>query len=310
MKIITLPGNPKFNAGLRDYFDKHYPDHAEFVDVTAGFFASGDPKIQLQGNVRNSNVFVVQDSSGYYPSLQDGELETRLAQSVEAWSALSVLPPENRPHLNKLLFALTGIEVGAGGLDEDRLITFLANQYKNSVNDGFMSLLVTLDAVKRADATAITVVQNYFKYARQDRKDRPRVPITAKLAADLIEKASGRFFRGIITTDLHVPQIQGFFDAPVDDVPMTWLIAADIIAYLQKNNLTLDDIVLVSPDVGGHKRLEKIADELDLEKIANILNASDLSGKCGIALYKKGDRQPDGSVTSACFRITKPTTRP
>ncbi len=111
-------------------------------------------------------------------------------------------------------------------------------------NDNLMELLIMIDALKRASAQRITAVMPYFGYARQDRKDQPRVPITAKLVANLLTVAGAN---RILTIDLHAGQIQGFFDIPVDHL----LAVGVFLEYFQK--LNLQDLVIVSPDVGGIK---------------------------------------------------------
>ena len=111
-------------------------------------------------------------------------------------------------------------------------------------NDNLMELLIMIDALKRASAARITAVLPYYGYARQDRKDQPRVPITAKLVADLITVAGSS---RLLTIDLHAGQIQGFFDIPVDH-----LFAINVfVDYYDK--LRLQNLVIVSPDVGGIK---------------------------------------------------------
>src|SRR6202521_2546791 len=111
-------------------------------------------------------------------------------------------------------------------------------------NQNLMELLILIDAARRASAYRITAVIPYFGYARQDRKDQPRVPITAKLVANLLVAAGAN---RVLTLDLHAQQIQGFFDIPVDH-----LYAAPVMyEYLKKKNLP--DLVVVSPDVGGLK---------------------------------------------------------
>ena len=118
------------------------------------------------------------------------------------------------------------------------------------VNDNLMELLVMIDALKRASARRITAVLPYYGYARQDRKVQPRVPITAKLIADLITAAG---CQRVLALDLHAGQIQGFFDIPVDH-----LFAAPVmIDYLGKKDLT--DPVVVAPDAGGVERARAIA---------------------------------------------------
>ena len=112
-------------------------------------------------------------------------------------------------------------------------------------NDNLMELLVMMDALKRSSANRITAVIPYFGYARQDRKDQPRVPITAKLVANLLTVAGAN---RILTMDLHVGQIQGFFDIPVDH-----LFAVGVFKDYFASNQQLKDLVIVSPDVGSIK---------------------------------------------------------
>ena len=124
---------------------------------------------------------------------------------------------------------------------------FLVQPTCPPVNDNLMELLIMLDSCKRASATRITVVIPYYGYARQDRKDEGRVPITAKLIANIITRAGAD---RVLTMDLHAAQIQGFFDVPVDH-----LYAAPVLNdYFVKLGLTPDDIVVVSPDEGSIKR--------------------------------------------------------
>ncbi|HEX7829226.1 MAG TPA: ribose-phosphate pyrophosphokinase [Thermoanaerobaculia bacterium] len=122
-----------------------------------------------------------------------------------------------------------------------------------SVNDHLMELLIMLDAFKRSSADRITAVLPYYGYARQDRKDKPRVPITAKLAADLISKAGAA---RVLTLDLHAAQIQGFFNIPVDH-----LFAAPVIVNHLKT-LNLENLTIVSPDAGGVERARAYAKRL------------------------------------------------
>ena len=121
------------------------------------------------------------------------------------------------------------------------------------VNENLMELLILLDALKRASAYRITAVIPYYGYARQDRKDQPRVPITAKLVANLLTIAGAN---RVLTMDLHAGQIQGFFDIPLDH-----LFAINVfVDYISK--LKLDNLVVVSPDVGGIKTARAYAKRL------------------------------------------------
>jgi ribose-phosphate pyrophosphokinase len=121
------------------------------------------------------------------------------------------------------------------------------------VNDHVMELLILLDAFRRSSASRLTAVMPYFGYARQDKKDKPRVPIAAKLMADLLT-ASGA--DRILTMDLHAAQIQGFFNIPVDH-----LFAAPVLLDAIRE-MELDDLVIVSPDVGGVARARAIGKRL------------------------------------------------
>ena len=133
------------------------------------------------------------------------------------------------------------------------LDVFVIQSVSPPPNENLMELLVLIDALKRASAKRITAVLPYYAYARQDRKDQPRVPITAKLVANLITVSGAD---RLLTMDLHAGQIQGFFDIPVDH-----LFAAPVfIEYLKQ--LGLSDGVVVSPDVGGIKMARAFAKRL------------------------------------------------
>jgi len=122
------------------------------------------------------------------------------------------------------------------------------------VNENIMELLLMLDAFKRSSASRLTAVIPYYGYGRQDRKDKPRVPISAKLVADLLSTAGTD---RVLTMDLHAAQIQGFFDVPVDHL----FAAPVIIDHVSK--LDLPDLTVVSPDAGGVERARAYAKRLD-----------------------------------------------
>jgi ribose-phosphate pyrophosphokinase len=124
------------------------------------------------------------------------------------------------------------------------------------VNDNVMELLIMLDAFRRASARRITAVLPYYGYARQDRKDQPRVPITAKLLANIITEAGAD---RILTMDLHAQQIQGFFDIPVDHLYAYPVISS----YFRQKGLK--DVTVVSPDVGGIKMARAYAKGLNAD---------------------------------------------
>jgi ribose-phosphate pyrophosphokinase len=130
---------------------------------------------------------------------------------------------------------------------------FVVQSTAPPVNENLVELLILLDACRRSSANRITAVLPYFGYARQDRKDRPRVPITAKLVSDLITSAGAN---RILTMDLHAAQIQGFFNIPVDH-----LFAAPVLIE-ELRRLEADDLVLVSPDAGGVERARAFAKRL------------------------------------------------
>ena len=124
--------------------------------------------------------------------------------------------------------------------------------------DNLMELLITIDAARRASARKVTAVIPYFGYARQDRKDQPRVAITAKLIANLITQAGAD---RIIAMDLHAPQIQGFFDIPVDHL------YSSVVLIDHLRNMNIPNLVVVSPDVGGIKMARAYAKRLDAELV-------------------------------------------
>lgn len=121
------------------------------------------------------------------------------------------------------------------------------------VDDNLMELLIMVDAMKRASARHITVIVPYYGYARQDRKTRGREPISAKLVADLMSTAG---VTRVVTMDLHAGQIQGFFDVPVDHLMSTSILAKYI------KSMKLENLTIVSPDLGGVTRARELADRL------------------------------------------------
>ena len=139
---------------------------------------------------------------------------------------------------------------------------FVVQPTCDPTNDNLMELLVMVDAIKRSSAARITTVIPYFGYARQDRRPRSaRVPITAKVVADMICKVGAH---RVLTVDLHADQIQGFFDIPVDNVYASPILLGDI--WRQK----YEDLMVVSPDVGGVVRARAIAKRLDDADLAII----------------------------------------
>lgn len=177
---------------------------------------------------------------------------------------------------------------------------FVIQSTNAPVNNHLMELLIMIDALKRASAGRITAVIPFYAYARQDRKSKPREPITAKLVADLITTAGAD---RVLTMDLHAPQIQGFFNIPVDN-----LYAMPIIAnyFLEKD---LKDVVVVSPDVGGVTRARGLASRLTAPlaivdkrrpkaNVAEVMNViGDINGKNCIMIDDMVDT--GGSVANA-----------
>ncbi|MCJ1480446.1 hypothetical protein MMC06_000601 [Schaereria dolodes] len=188
-----------------------------------------------------------------------------------ATNSIKLLTGNSHPQLAKLVADHLGIEltkimvlqysnqetsvtIGESVRDEDVFV--LQTTAPGDINDGIMELLIMISACKTASARRITAVIPNFPYARQDKKDKSRAPITAKLMANMLQVAGCNH---VITMDLHASQIQGFFNVPVDNLyaePSTlrWI----------RNNLDVKECVIVSPDAGGAKRATSIADRLDL----------------------------------------------
>ncbi|MDG2007347.1 MAG: ribose-phosphate pyrophosphokinase [Alphaproteobacteria bacterium] len=134
---------------------------------------------------------------------------------------------------------------------------FIIQSTSFPANDNLMELLVSIDALRRGSASRITAVLPYFGYARQDRKTGPRTPISAKMVANLITTAGAN---RVLTMDLHAGQIQGFFDIPLDNLYAQPLFTKDII-----DNNRSENLVFVSPDVGGVMRARSFAKKLDAD---------------------------------------------
>lgn len=132
---------------------------------------------------------------------------------------------------------------------------FVLQSSSYPANDHLMELLIMIDALRRSSARRITAVIPYFGYARQDRKPGPRTPISAKLVANLITEAGAH---RVLTLDLHAGQIQGFFDIPTDNLYAVPVIERDV-----KMHYSLDNVIVVSPDVGGVVRARSLAKRLN-----------------------------------------------
>ncbi len=134
---------------------------------------------------------------------------------------------------------------------------FIIQSTSNPANDNLMELLIMADALRRSSAARITAVIPYFGYARQDRRTKARTPISAKLVANMIVRAG---IERVLTMDLHATQIQGFFDIPVDNLYASPVFALDILHHFQGST---DDIMVISPDVGGVARARELAKRIN-----------------------------------------------
>jgi ribose-phosphate pyrophosphokinase len=173
-----------------------------------------------------------------------------LAEAISAYLSL----PLTRASVRRFSDMEVFVEIQENVRGED---VFVIQSTSYPANDHLMELLVTLDALKRASARRITAVMPYYGYARQDRKTSSRSPISAKLVANLITAAGAD---RLLTLDLHAPQIQGFFDIPVDNLWASPVLVKDI-----KEHLPQGDLVMVSPDVGGVLRTRDVARRLDVD---------------------------------------------
>jgi len=156
---------------------------------------------------------------------------------------------------------------------------FVVQSTSSPSNDNLMELLIMIDALKRASAQRITACLPYFGYARQDRKDQPRVPITAKLVANILTVAGAD---RVLTIDLHAGQIQGFFDIPLDHL-FAFTIFADYIKKLKIDK----DLVIVSPDVGGIKTARAYAKRMSCQLA--IVDKRRVDDKKAEAMHIMGD---------------------
>ncbi|EXJ88971.1 ribose-phosphate pyrophosphokinase 3 [Capronia epimyces CBS 606.96] len=200
-----------------------------------------------------------------------------------ASNSIKLLTGNSHPDLAKAVAARLGIEltkimvlqysnqetsvtIGESVRDEDVFI--LQSTRPNDINDGLMELLIICNACKTASARRVTAILPNFPYARQDKKDKSRAPITAKLMANMLQTAGCNH---IITMDLHASQIQGFFNVPVDNLyaepnSVKW-VRENLMHSTETNsevNGPRQECVIVSPDAGGAKRATSIADKLDL----------------------------------------------
>ena len=179
-----------------------------------------------------------------------GNSNRPLAEAVAAYLNIPLTTASIRRFADMEVF----VEIQENVRGED---VFVVQSTSYPTNDNLMELLVSIDALKRASARRITAVLPYFGYARQDRKPGPRTPISAKLVANLLTTAGAN---RVLTLDLHAGQIQGFFDIPTDN-----LFAAPVIVKDIQENFHGDDLMIVSPDVGGVIRARAVAKRLDAD---------------------------------------------
>ena len=173
-----------------------------------------------------------------------------LAEAIAEYLTMSITKAVIRRFSDNEVF----VEIHENVRGED---VFVIQSTCYPANDNLMELLVTLDALRRGSARRVTAVIPYFGYARQDRKSSPRSPISAKLVANLITTAGAD---RVVTLDLHSGQIQGFFDIPLDNLYAAPVFTNDIRARYQG-----DDVMVVSPDVGGVVRARAIARRIDAD---------------------------------------------
>ena len=176
-----------------------------------------------------------------------GNGNPELTQAIAAYLEIPLTRASVRRFADEEIF----VEIHENVRGED---VFVVQPTAAPANDNLMELLICIDALKRASAKRITAVVPYFGYARQDRKSGSRTPISAKLVANLITKAGAD---RVLCLDLHAGQIQGFFDIPTDNLYAAPVMAADILA-----RMGMEDVMVVSPDVGGVVRARALAKRL------------------------------------------------
>ncbi|GAA0647341.1 ribose-phosphate pyrophosphokinase [Brevundimonas lenta] len=182
--------------------------------------------------------------------LLSGNSNRVLAGAIAAHLDMPLTKAQVKRFADNEVFAM--IEENVRGED-----VFVIQSTSYPANDNLMELLILTDALVRASAKRITAVVPYFGYARQDRKTDGRTPISAKLVANLITRAGAD---RVLTMDLHAGQIQGFFDIPTDNLLATPVLAQDI-----KENYPRDNLMIISPDVGGVVRARSLAKRLDAD---------------------------------------------
>ena len=194
-----------------------------------------------------------------------GNSNLPLARAVASYLELKLTDASVRRFADEEVF----VEIHENVRGED---VFIVQSTSYPTNDNLMELLICIDALKRASARRITGVVPYFGYARQDRKPGPRTPISAKLVANLITQAGAD---RVLSVDLHAGQIQGFFDIPTDNLYGAPVMAADIQARYGLG----EELMVVSPDVGGVVRARALAKRLDNAPLAIVDKRRDRPGQ-------------------------------
>ncbi|KAK9332091.1 phosphoribosyltransferase-like protein [Lipomyces starkeyi] len=235
-------------------------------------------------------------------------------------NSIKLLAGNSHPELAKLVSMRLGIElakiavfqysnqetsvtIGESVRDED---VFILQTGCGEINDNLMELLIMINACKTASARRITAVMPNFPYARQDKKDKSRAPITAKLMANMLQTAGCNH---VITMDLHASQIQGFFNVPVDNL----YAEPSVLKYIREN-VDYGNAVIVSPDAGGAKRAAALADQLDLNfalihkerqranEVSRMVLVGDVAGKVAILVDDMADTC--GTLVKAAETLT------
>jgi len=196
--------------------------------------------------------------------IMSGNSNLPLARAIAGYLEVPLTDASVRRFADEEIF----IEIHENVRGED---VFIVQSTSYPANDNLMELLIGIDALKRASAKRITAVVPYFGYARQDRKPGPRTPISAKLVANLITEAGAD---RVLAVDLHAGQIQGFFDIPTDNLYGAPTMAADIQA-----RYGAQDLMVVSPDVGGVVRARALAKRLDNAPLAIVDKRRDRPGE-------------------------------
>lgn len=196
--------------------------------------------------------------------LMSGNSNLPLARAVSAYLEMPLTDASVRRFADDEIF----VEILENVRGED---VFLIQPTNHPANDNLMELLICIDALRRASAKRITAVIPYFGYARQDRKPGPRTPISAKLVANLITEAGAD---RVLSVDLHAGQIQGFFDIPTDNLYGAPVMSADILSRYGG-----EDLMVVSPDVGGVVRARALAKRLNNASLAIVDKRRERAGE-------------------------------